>query len=203
MKHPKEELTFLMIKPDGVQRGLTSEIVSRVERCGLKIVGLKMFKPERERVNGHYPKDKAWITRLGQKTKDTYDKYGYDMKKEQGTEDLFEMGTMIREWLLDFLTSGPVIIIAVKGVHAVDMLRKLVGNTVPSKAEMGTIRGDFSVDSPASANRDKRPLYNIVHASETQEEAEHEFKHWFGDNEPIWDYERSDEMIMFPKSKRK
>jgi nucleoside-diphosphate kinase len=199
MKHPKEELTFLMIKPDGVQRGLTGEIIERIERTGLKIVGLKMFKPTKSHVDNHYPKDKAWIERLGQKTQATYEKYRKDMKKELGTRDTFKVGKMVRSWLIDFMTSGPIIAMAIKGVHAVDMVRKLAGETMPYKAELGTIRGDFSIDSPISANSDKRPVYNIVHASETQKEAKHEFKHWFGKKEPIWDYERSDEMIMFPK----
>ena len=201
MAHPREELTFLMIKPDGVQRGLVGRIIRRVERAGLKIVGLKMFSPSEKQVDEHYPKDKEWITRLGQKTLSTYEKYGYDAKKELGTDKAEKIGPMVREWLIKFMTSGPVVVVAIKGVHAVDMVRKLAGPTMPADADMGTIRGDFSVDSAASANRDKRAVYNLVHASETEDEASHEIEHWFGKGEKLNEYERSDEMVMYPGSK--
>ncbi|MBI4122726.1 MAG: nucleoside-diphosphate kinase [Parcubacteria group bacterium] len=195
-QHPREETTFLMVKPDAVKRGLTGEIIRRIEQVGLKIVGLKMFKAEYRQVDDHYPKDPAWITRLGNKTLATYEKYGYDAKAELGTDKAENIGPMVRKWLIDFMTSGPVVVMAIKGVHAVSMTRKLAGSTMPSDAELGTIRGDFSVDSAAAANRDKRAVYNLVHASETQEEAEHEIGHWFGEKEKIWDYGRSDEMVM-------
>jgi len=198
-QHPREEVTFLMVKPDAVMRGLTGEVIRRIEQVGLKIIGLKMFQPEKKMVDDHYPKDEAWITRLGMKTLATYEKYGYDAKKELGTDKAEEIGPMVREWLLKFMTSGPVVVMAVNGVHSVEMVRKLAGSTMPSDAELGTIRGDFSVDSAAAANRDKRAVYNLVHASETQEEAEHEIKHWFGTGESLWNYERADEMVMYPK----
>lgn len=194
MKEPREEKTFLMIKPDGVRRGLTGEIIRRVEQVGLKIVGLKMYTPTEKQVDDHYPKDEAWITRLGQKTLATYEKFGYDSVKELGTNNAEQVGPMIRQWLIDFMTSGPVVIMAIKGVHAVEMVRKLAGPTMPADAELGTIRGDFSVDSAAAANREKRAVFNIVHASETESEAEYETKHWFGvekDN----NYDRTDDAV--------
>lgn len=198
-KHPREELTFLMVKPDGVRRGLSGEILKRIERVGLKVVALRLFQPSVKQVDDHYPKDKAWITRLGEKTLTTYAKYGFDAKKELGTDKAEKIGPLVRKWLINFMTSGPVVAMAIKGVHAVDMVRKLAGPTMPSSAEMGTIRGDFSVDSAAAANRDKRAVYNLVHASETQSEAKHEIKHWFGKDKKLFDYERSDEMVMLPK----
>jgi nucleoside-diphosphate kinase len=199
-KHPREELTFLMAKPDAVRRGLTGEIIKRVEQVGLKIVSLKLFKPSIKQIENHYPKDKAWIKRLGEKTLATYAKYGYDAVKELGTDNAEKIGPMVRKWLIRFMTSAPVVVMAIKGVHAVEMVRKLAGSTMPSDAELGTIRGDFSVDSAAAANRDRRAVHNLVHASETQDEAKHEIEHWFGKTEPLADYERSDEMVMFPKS---
>ena len=90
------------------------------------------------------------------------------------------------------MTSAPIVKMVIEGVHAVDMIRKLVGNTMPALAEMGTIRGDFSVDSAAAANRDKRSVYNLVHASETPEEAKHEIEHWFSP-EQIHPYKRVEE----------
>ena len=192
LNHPKEETTFILVKPDGVRRGLVGEIIHRIEQRNLKVIALGMERPSRAKIDSHYPKDQAWIHRLGEKTLATYEKYGYDAKKELGTTDADKIGKHVRGWLLDFMTSGPVVKIIIKGVHAVDMVRKIAGSTMPSFAEMGTIRGDFSVDSPASANRDKRAVHNIIHASETQEEAKHEMNHWFKKDE-ICDYRRTDE----------
>jgi nucleoside-diphosphate kinase len=188
-KHPKEELTFVLIKPDGVRKGLVGEIVKRIEQRDLKIVALEMFQPTKAQINDHYPKDEAWISRLGQKTLSTYQKYGYDAKAELGTEDELAIGKMVREWLVDYMTSAPLVRMAVQGIHAVDMVRKIAGPTMPYQAEMGTIRGDYSADSPALANKEKRAVMNLVHASETPEEAVHEIEFWFGKN-PIYSYKR-------------
>ncbi|MDP3993922.1 MAG: nucleoside-diphosphate kinase [bacterium] len=194
-KHPRAELTFLMVKPDGVRRGLTGEIMRRVEQVGLKVIGLKMIRPTHKQVDDHYPKDKGWIRRLGEKTLATYEKYGFDAAKELGTTNPAKIGLMVRKWLLDFMTSGPVVAVAIKGIHAVAMIRKLAGNTMPSDAPLGTIRGDFSVDSAAAANREKRAVYNLVHASETENEARHEIAHWFG-KEAVHDYHRTDDSVF-------
>ena len=155
-----------------------------------------MIWATKSQIDSHYPKDKKWIKRLGEKTKATYKKYGFDAKKELKTDDPEKIGQMVRSWLIDFLTSGPMVKMAVKGVHAIEMVRKLCGNTIPAFAEMGTIRGDFSVDSPAAANRGKRAVHNIVHASENQKEAENELKLWFSPEE-IHDYKRAEDDIMF------
>ena len=187
----------MMIKPDGVRRGLSGEIMRRVEQVGLKVVGLRMIRPSVKEVDDHYPKDKKWVTRLGEKTLATYEQYGFDAMKELGTTKAEKIGPMVRKWLLNFMTSGPVVVMAVKGIHAIAMVRKLAGPTMPSDAPMGTIRGDFSVDSAAAANRDRRAVYNIVHIAETEDEAKHEIQHWFG-KEPIHDYQRTDDEV-FPK----
>lgn len=188
MKHPKEEKTYVMIKPDGVRKGLTGEIISRFEQRDLKIVALEMFQPTREQIDNHYPKDEKWITRLGEKTSATYEKYGYDLS-ELGTTDLLEIGKMVRGWVVDYMISSPLVRMVVQGTHAIDVVRKIAGDTMPYKADMGTIRGDFSIDSPALANKEKRAVMNIVHCSETPEESEHEIKYWFGDS-IIHDYKR-------------
>lgn len=188
--HPKEEKTFVMVKPDGVRKGLIGEVMNRFERRDLKIVALEMFQPTKEEIDNHYPKDEAWIRRLGQKTFKTYEKYGYDAVKEIGTDDDLKAGTMVRQWLIDFMTSAPLVRMVVQGIHAVDMVRKISGETMPYMADMGTIRGDFSNDSPLLANKEQRAVMNILHASETPEEAEHEIKHWFGKDAPIFDYKR-------------
>jgi nucleoside-diphosphate kinase len=196
MEEPRRERTFLMIKPDGVTRGLTGDIIERIEQRGLKIIALSMFKPSYEQMDDHYPKDDKWITRVGQKTLDTYAKYNIDPMEEVGTTDAHEIGIMVRGWLIDFMTSAPLVKMVIQGIHAIDMVRKLAGPTMPYIAEMGTIRGDFSVDSPIAANKGKRAVKNIVHASETPEEAKHEISHWFSPEE-IYDYERSIEASAF------
>jgi nucleoside-diphosphate kinase len=187
--HPKEERTYLMIKPDAVRKGLIGEILRRVEQRDLKIVAIEMFQPTFEEMDSHYPKEEAWIRRLGQKTFATYAKYDYDPKEEYGTDDDLEMGAMVRQWLVDYMISAPLVKVALQGIHAVDMVRKIVGNTMPYLADMGTIRGDYSADSPLLANKERRAVMNLVHASETPEEAEHELKHWFGKS-PIYSYKR-------------
>ena len=172
-----------MVKPDGVKKGLIGEIIKRFEQRDLKIVALEMFQPTREEISNHYPKDPAWITRLGSKTLATYEKYKLDAKKDFGTTDPAKIGPEIREWLVDYMTSAPLVKIVVEGIHAVDMVRKICGVTMPYLADMGTVRGDFSNDSPVLANIEKRAVMNILHASETPEEAAHEIKHWFGNRE--------------------
>lgn len=194
--HLKEETTLVLIKPDGVKRGLTGEIIRRIEQRGLKIIALKMFQATIEQIDEHYPKNPQWIKRLGEKSLKTYEKYGLDPLKELGVNDSAQIGKMVREWIIDFMVSGPLVKMAVQGVHAVDMVRKLCGNTLPNLAEMGTIRGDYSVDSPALANAGKRAVHNIVHASETSEEASHELDCWFSPEE-IHAYKRAEEDIMF------
>lgn len=186
---PHEERTFFMIKPDGVVRGLTGEIIQRVEQRGLKIIALKMFIPSREHIDGHYPKDPAWVMRLGEKTKGTFAKYNRDVKAELGTDDAATIGAEVRGWILDSMTAGPVVAMVVEGLHAIDMVRKLAGPTIPALAEVGTIRGDYSVDSPLLANLEKRAVANLVHASETPEEATHEIGYWFKSEELV-QYER-------------
>lgn len=191
-----EEKTLVLVKPDGVKRGLVGEIIKRIEQRGLKVIALKMFSATKDQVDEHYPKDPKWIHRLGEKTLGTFEKYKLDPLKDLGTADADEIGRQVRSWLLDFMTSGPIVKMVVQGIHAVDMVRKLCGNTLPSMAEMGTIRGDYSVDSPALANIAKRAVHNIVHASETPEESAHEIAYWFSPEE-IHAYKRAEEDIMF------
>lgn len=196
MTNIKQEKTVVLIKPDGVKRGLVGEVINRIEKRGLKIIALEMFQATEQQIDGHYPKDEKWIKRIGEKTLSNYKKYGFNAKEELGTEDPFEIGKMVRGWLVSFMTSGPMVKIIVQGIHAIDMVRKIVGGSMPSQADMGTIRGDFSVDDATAANKDKRAIHNIIHASETPEEAEHELGFWFA-AEDIFDYKRAEEDIMF------
>ena len=134
--------------------------------------------------------------RLGEKTLKNYEKFKIDPMEAMGTADPLEIGKQVRGWILDYMTSGPMVKMVIKGIHAIEMVRKLVGNSLPAEAEMGTIRGDFSVDSAAAANRDKRAIHNLIHASETELEATNELGLWFA-LEDIYDYKRAEEDIMF------
>lgn len=190
------ERTFVMVKPDGVQRGLIGEVIARFEKRGLKIIAMKMVKPSLEHISAHYPNDDEWIERLGGKGFAVFEEYGFDPMEIMGTSDKKEAGKMVREWLMNYMTEAPVIAMVAEGIHAIDMVRKIAGPTLPNKAEIGTIRGDYSIDSPASANLNKRAVKNIVHASENKQEAENEIGHWFSEEE-IYDYVRADHSAMF------
>jgi len=195
MSHPKKERTLLILKPDSVKRGLAGEIVDRIEKRGLKIIALRMFWADKSQIDRHYPQDEVWIKRLGDKTLKNYKEYGLDANKELGSDDSLEVGKLVRSWLIEYLTSGPMVKIVIEGIHAIKMIRKIVGPTMPADADMGTIRGDFSVDDATAANKDKRSVRNLVHASETPEEAEHEISFWFAPEE-IFDYKRAEDDVM-------
>ena len=192
----KQERTVVLIKPDGVKRGLIGEVISRIEKRGLKIIALSMISPTRKQIDEHYPKDLAWVKRLGEKSLATYAKYSWDAKKEMGTDDPMKIGKSVRGWILDFMTSGPSVKIVVEGIHAVEMVRKLVGNSIPALAEMGTIRGDFTIDSYEISDIDSRAVRNLIHASGSVAEAEKEILIWFKDEE-IFSYKLIQESILY------
>jgi len=192
----RRERSLVFLKPDGVQRGLVGEVVGRFERAGLKLVGMKMLWPARELLDRHYPQDEHFLKTVGGKTTEAFASHGLDVKKETGTDDLLEIGTQVRGWLIGYVSSGPVMAFVCEGIHAVSVVRKLVGDTLPYRAAPGTIRGDYSIDSPTVANLMKRPVRNLIHASGTIEEAAFEIPLWFQPDE-LYDYERADERAMF------
>ena len=194
--HPRQERTFMLVKPDGVKRGLVGECITRIEQRGLKVIALKLVRASKAHAAAHYPGTKEWLQGMGEKTLETYAKYAKDPIQELGTADPLKIGKMIHEWNADYMSSGPVAALIVEGIHAVDMVRKIVGKTLPAFAEMGTIRGDYSVDSPVLANDAKRAIHNLVHASGDSFEAAHEIAHWFSEKE-IHAYPRAEEEIMF------
>lgn len=174
----------VVIKPDGVKRGLVGEIISRFEIAGLKVVACKMLKADKKRVAGHYPFEREEFLRgMGEKTLKTYADYGKDPMKVFGTRDPLEIGKKINSWNVEFLTSGPVVAILFEGSHAVDNARKIAGATMPVVALPGTIRGDLALDSAAYANEEKRAVKNLVHVSGSDEEAKYEEEVWFGKGE--------------------
>ena len=191
-----KEQTLVIFKPDSVVRGLVGEITSRFERVGLKIVAAKMMMVSRELADKHYPASRtAFIKGMGGKTLENYVELGIDPVKEFGSNDPQEIGLKIREWLVDMITSGPVLALVLEGPHAIELVRKMVGHTLPLKSAPGTIRGDYSYDSSYLANTGSRPIKNLLHASGELEEAKYEVDLWFTSGE-IMSYERVEEKIM-------
>lgn len=198
--HPiKFERTYCMVKPDGVMRGLIGDIIQRIEKAGLKIVAIKMVTADEQRVRDHYPmEDQAWVGRLGDKGLGSFENVDVTPEEILGTNDRAVIGKEVTESLIGYMTSGPVVCMIVEGIQAIDMVRKLAGHTLPFKAAVGTIRGDYSVDSPIIANAEKRSIHNLFHASENAEEAANEIKLWFTEDE-IHSYARSGEDVMYGK----
>ncbi|MFW6064817.1 MAG: nucleoside-diphosphate kinase [Candidatus Natronoplasma sp.] len=147
------ETTFLMVKPDGVQRGLIGKVVSRLEDKGLRIDAMKMMQIDKQEAKEHYAEHKG---------KDFY------------------------EPLLDFITSGPVVVMAVSGDSAISVIRDMVGATDPKEADPGTIRGDYGLDVGR----------NIVHAADSKESAERELDIFFGKKE-YQEYSRVEETWIY------
>lgn len=178
------ERTLVLLKPDAVQRGLVGEIISRYEKAGLKLIAAKMVTPSEDLANAHYPADRReFIEGMGNKSLETYKEEGADPHAELGTTDPHEIGLKIQGWMVGFITSGPVMAMVLEGPNAISEVRKMTGHTVPAKAEAGTIRGDYSNDTPTLANKEKRPILNLVHASGDKEEADFEINLWFTEDE--------------------
>ncbi|AMD29828.1 nucleoside diphosphate kinase [Candidatus Nanopusillus acidilobi] len=188
--------TLVVLKPDSVKRGIVGEIISRFEKAGLKIIGLKMIKLTKEQAEKFYYADEKWLESVGNKTITRYKEMGLDPVKEFGTDDPKKIGSIIRGWLIDFITSGPVVAMVLEGVNCVEEVRKLVGPTEPLKAPPGTIRGDYAHVSIAYANWNKIVLRNVVHASETEKDAEREIFVIFKPEE-IYNYERNIEEVIY------
>ncbi|OGY25365.1 MAG: nucleoside-diphosphate kinase [Candidatus Woykebacteria bacterium RBG_16_43_9] len=186
------ERTVVLVKPDGVRRGLIGEVISRFEKMGLKIVALKMMWAKEDHLGKHYIDDTEYLKKLGEKTLKTYKEYGKDAGEDLGVTDPLELGKLIRKWTIDYVGSGPVVAMLIEGRHAVDNVKGIAGPTMPVNAAAGTIRGDLSTDSAAYANPEKRGVQNIVHVSGTIQEAKFEERLWFHEDE-IHNYKRSDE----------
>lgn len=192
--HPKREQTLVIIKPDGIQRSLVGEIIGRYENVGLKLTAMKMMVPTAELIEKHYTLDPEWRRVTGEKTIKGY--------KDKGlvppTEDPFEVTSILLGRLVTYMTSGPIIAMVWEGAHAVAIVRKLTGGTEPLTSDVGTIRGDFVLDSYAMTDQDKRSVRNLVHASGSAKEAQDEIKHWFSQAE-IMEYTHIQEKILYDK----
>ena len=196
MKQIKEERTLVLVKPDGVLRGLSGEVIKRIEQRGLKVVALKLVAVDRKHLEKHFPSDPEWVARLGDKGLKTFAEYKIDPIKHMGTDDRVKIGAKVKESLFDYMISGPIVALVVEGMHAIDMVRKIAGDTLPVFAAIGSVRGDYSVDSPAVANVEGRAIKNIMHASENPEEAANEIGLWFKKDE-IHDYKRAEQDVAY------
>lgn len=159
--------TLVLVKPDGVQRGLSGEVIKRFEQRGLKVIALKMVWADKEFSKKHYTED---ITK--------------------------RRGEKVRNMLLDYITSGPVVAMVIEGIDAIENVRKICGPTESKAAMPGTIRGDFSHISYDYADKKGIAIKNIVHSSGNEEDAKHEISLWFTKKE-IHSYKRSDEEHTF------
>ena len=165
------ERTLIIFKPDAVQRGIVGEVLTRFERAGFKIVGVKMLKPDYDHFYQHYEAIGTLKTRRG--------------------EEIFESQ-------LASMQEGPVIAMVLEGVEAVETVRKMVGDTEPRKALPGTIRGDYAHVTYGQSSVAKRGVPNVIHASATPAEAKLEVAHWFAENE-LYDYQAVHERFTQPR----
>ncbi len=192
----KTEKTLILIKHDGIQRNLIGEIIGRYERVGLKLVGAKMVVPTGELVEKHYTVDPEWRRKTGEKTIKNYKEKG----KTPPSEDPYVITGLVLERLKKYFITGPVVAMVWQGAHAVQVARKITGGTEPfSAADIGTIRGDFSLDSYLLSDKDERVLRNLVHASTSPEEAEKEIALWFKPEEVIKYKLAQDEILYKPE----
>ncbi len=190
------ERTLVIVKPDGVQRGLIGEVICRFERAGFKIVAMKMLKPSRQLASRNYPDSNDWYRKVGERSINTFKGIGVDIVEKFGTDDPIRIGRNIKEWLVRFLASDKVVAMVLEANEAALNARKLVGETDPLKAIAGSIRADLSVDNVINGNTLNRPMVNIVHASGNAQEAADEIKVWFSEKEMV-QYRRDNEDTFY------
>jgi nucleoside-diphosphate kinase len=190
--HPKHERTLVVLKPDALQRGLIGEVLHRYERIGLKLVAVKMLVPTAEHIEKHYTLDPEWRKKTGEKTIQSY--------KDKGLippyTDPLKVTSILLKRLVAYMAAGPVIATVWQGAHAVAIVRKITGGTEPLTSPIGTIRGDYVLDSYATSDTDDRSIRNIVHVSGSVKEAQDEIMHWFK-KEEIIDYNASVEDMLY------
>lgn len=172
------ERTLVIIKPDGVQRGLVGEILGRFERAGLKIAAIKMEWPSKKLVGQHYTNEIEYYQTVWEKAKKSVEDRGETMK-----ETPKQLGDRIREANMRYLSSGPVIAMVLEGNAAIANVRTIIGSTNPLSADVGSIRGDLTIDDFAQADVEDRAVRNLMHASSEPAEAGREIALWFGKKE--------------------
>jgi nucleoside-diphosphate kinase len=188
---PHQERSLVLLKPDTVQRSLVGEVIKRFENTGLKISAMKMIVPTEAQLLVHYNKDDAWYLRKGEGVVAELTAQGQGITKEP-----IEYGKDIIRTIVRYMTAAPVVAMILEGNKAVSVVTKIVGTTEPSTSDVGTIRGDYTVDSYSHATFENRAVRNLVHQSESPEEAEREIVIWFKDEE-VMSYVTAQERIMY------
>lgn len=190
----RRERSLVLIKPDGVMRKLVGEIITRFEKKGLKIIAMKMMIPTQSQVEIHYTDSEEWLLESGTRTFNSY--------KERGVEPPLssprEFGLYTRRKLMDSLGAGPVVALVLEGPHVIEVVRKMRGSTSPLLADVGTIGFDYSLDSYEVADAGDWPIKNIIHASDSPENAQREIEIWF-DKDDIVDYHAAEDEVLFSK----
>jgi len=187
------ERTLVLVKPDGVQRGLIGEILTRFEKKGLKIIAMRMVWPDESLAKNHYDMPESDKILLGERTLASYKEKGIEYKKTP-----IEIAESVQKRLIQYLTTGPVVAMVIEGAHAIQNVRKIRGATNPLAADVGTITADYTIDSYFLSDPDERAIRNLVHASGSVEEANREIALWFKPTE-IHDYELAIEKILYSK----
>jgi nucleoside-diphosphate kinase len=191
MNQPQKERSFVAIKPDGVQRSLIGEIIGRFERTGLKLVGLKLIMATADKCWIHYNKDEKWYQDKGEVVVKNRTAAGLPIEKPA-----IEYGRDIIGALVKFMTCGPIVIMVWEGNQAVNIVKKLVGGTEPTTSDVGTIRGDLTLDSYELSNLAGRAVRNLIHCSDKPEEAQREIDIWFN-KEDLLSYSLVQEKILY------
>ncbi len=192
-KFTNKEKTLIIIKPESIQRHIIGELISKFERRGLKLVGCKLVAPDEKQVGKHYPDDKEWYVSSGTKTWQNY--------KDQGIEppgSPIELAKRTRKRLVDHLANRPLLLMIWEGPHAIALGRKTAGATNPLVADIGSIRGDYSLESYELADGIERAIHTLVHASGSVKEAEKEIKLWFKPDE-VLDYGLVTEGVFYSR----
>lgn len=172
------ERTLVIIKPDGVARGLIGQIISRLEQAGLCILDARMTQATEKQIQDHYAEDPEWLENAGGRAVEVLSKKGIDWRVLTGCDTAPDVGRLIRMRLVDYMCSGPIMVLQVTGATAVRKARQIVGTTLPLEAEAGSLRGRFCTDDLVVSFQEKRALHNIVHASGDASEALREIEIW-------------------------
>lgn len=172
------ERALVVVKPDGMEKAIIGKIITKMEDCGLRVVGVKMVKANEAIVGKHYAPNEEWLLTVGKNSRAGYEKAG---KKVKETD--MEIGMRIRSMLMKELTRVPIVAIVFEGNAANKIARKLAGATEPKSADPSTLRGMYANDSYELADKEARPIRNIVHVSDSPESADREIKVWFSDSE--------------------
>lgn len=172
------ERTLLILKPDAVARGISGEILQRLEKTNMRIIKMRMVWLTPKQVGNFYPSNKEYLLSLASKGAAAGLKFRSEAEK-------LKYGRQITRRLVDYLSMGPVIAVVLEGNDAIKHVRKIIGPTDIANAQPGTIRGDFSNDSIVASSKEQRANRTLVHASDSVETAEKEIRLWFKEREII------------------